>query len=190
MKLQQILQEEAIITEGIVFFKSSKKINRLINTIQNRAAKIEEQDKKQIIMLLIGKLEKLQQKFELLEKEYITTPDKKKLKREYKAVEKEFTDVLQVANKEQTKAILKNIGVYGIMVASLTLPYKLIDEITKKFGIINNSGIKTLNPFAKAGVFFGVSSGLQLIHPSKLIEKKYNPNVVEKSLEAMKSKNI
>ena len=95
-----------------------------------------------------------------------------------------------MANKEQTKAILKNIGLYGVMVTSLVLPYKLIDEITKKFGLINDSGVKTLNPFAKAGVFFGVSSGLQLLHPSKLIEKKYNPNVVEKSLEAVKDKNL
>lgn len=190
MKLKQALEITETLNEGIVFFKNSNKIKKLIDTIENKTQRIEEEDKRKIINSLLNKLENLKNKFEIMEKAYYSTKDKKTLKKEYKEVQKEFTELLELGNKEQIKSLLKNIGVYGIMVASMIVPYKFIDTLTRKYGIIDGEGVKKLNPFAKAGVFFGTSTLFNLLHPNKIIDKKINPNVVEKTLEAAKWKNI
>lgn len=190
MKLEQLFLLEDIIEEGIVYFKNSNKIKKLITTIEEKTQRIEEEDKRKIINSLLNKLENLKNKFEILEKAYYSTKDKKTLKKEYKEVQKEFSDLIELGTKEQIKSLLKNIGVYGVMVASMIVPYKFINILTSKYGETNDEGVKNLNPFAKAGVFFGTSTLFNLLHPSKIIEKKINPNVVEKTLEATKGRSI
>lgn len=190
MKLEQLFLQEDIIEEGIVYFKNSNKIKKLIETIELKTQRVEEEDKRKIINSLLNKLESLKNKFEVLEKAYYSTKDKKTLKKEYKEVQEEFNDLINLGAKEQIKSLLKNLGIYSILVASMIVPYKFINILTSKFGEVDAGGVKSLNPYARAGVFFGTSTLFNLLHPNKLIEKKINPNVVEKSLEAAKGKNI
>lgn len=191
MKIEELLLQDDLLEEGISFFKNSEKLVKLYNAIKQKSASVTDEKDKKTLTELLEKIKNLAIKFQGIEEGYKTSKDKKKVKESYKKLEDDFIDILKLANKEQTKSLLKNIGLYGIMAASLLLPYKIIGILTDKFGVVqSNVTIKELNPFVRLGAFFGSSFLIQGLNPTKLIDKKMNTDVVEKSYNALKEKNI
>ena len=196
MNLNDYIEENSVpIEEGIVFFKNSKKMKRLANTILQKTQLIEDENEKKKVITLVNKINRLAEKFGELEQMYKARKtigkSSESIKAQYQEVETEYSNILALAKKEQMKAILKNLSIYGTMLAAMTIPSAIMVELAKKFGKEDpTTGLKQLTPLARAGSYIAMSGVIRAASPTDAIERGYNNDVVSKSFQAMDSKSI
>lgn len=178
-----------MLVEGITFFKHSNRLKKFANDIYAKLQNISNEKERTEIEKLITKINKLADKFEVVEKKYKS--DKKIAKEQYKNLILEYKDMLKIVKKEEVKKILKVIGQYGTLIAAMTLPTLLITQLIKRYGTKNElTGITELNPFVKAGAYIGSSALIRGLNPTMTIEKNMNKNVVGKTYDVLKDKEI
>ena len=182
------------IEEGIVFFKNSKKIRKLAQVILQKSQFIENDEEKKAIISLVNKINRLAEKFNAVEELYkarrITGGNKQEVRQQYKTLETEYVDIVNLAKKEQTKTILKNISAYSTMVAAMIIPTLLIGKLARQFGSVNPiTNSKELNPFVRAAVYMGSAGLTRTLSPSQRIEN-INKDVVNKSSQSLQNKEI
>jgi len=116
------------LSEGIVFFKNSKKIGRLAKLINRKREKLMKKGdmaSAQALKPLYDKSIKVADSFEKLENEFKVSKgnDKTKIKAKYNEAEQEFKNLLKVAKKDSTKKALISAGgaaiVIGILIAAV-----------------------------------------------------------------------
>ena len=190
MLIEDVMEVANIpLEEGITFFKNSKRMKKLSAVILQKSQFIEEDDKKREIIKLVNKINRLADKFEVLEQSY-KTGDKNTIKQQYRKLETEYADVVALAKKEEMKTILKTVAAYGVLVSAMIIPTLLITKLTKQFGSVNPiTHDKTLNPFLKAAIYVGSSAGVRLLSPVDKIEN-INRDVINKSSNALMNKEI
>ena len=116
------------LSEGIVFFKNSKKIGRLAKYINKKREKLMNKGdmaSAQALKPLYDEAMKVADSFEKLENEFKTSKgnDKTKVRAKYKEAEQKFRRLLKVAKKDSTKKALAAAGgiavVAGIIIAAV-----------------------------------------------------------------------
>ena len=164
-------------------------MKKLSAVILQKSQFIEEDDKKREIIKLVNKINRLADKFEVLEQSY-KTGDKNTIKQQYRKLETEYADVVALAKKEEMKTILKTVAAYGVLVSTMIIPTLLITKLTKQIGSVNPiTHDKALNPFLRAGVYIGTAAGVRMAVPNGRIEN-INKDVVNKSSGALQNKEM
>lgn len=128
------------LTEGIRFFKNSKKMYKLANKIQQ----VEEgkHELSERILDIAIKMESIEKSFSIA-----TKIDKDKIRQKYRALSVKYSELINHINNEETLRYLKNIGALSsVLLATLGGYYYIAtngdlvmntfaDETEKKFGI-------------------------------------------------------
>lgn len=117
---------EYYLTEGIVFFKNSNKINRLSKRIGKKKEyymKKGKYDEAELIGEIQKEFENIYNVFKKIEQKYKKSSKIKKesIKQEYKEAEKYFDNILKITNDSDKSRILKNVGLLGITAGILFL---------------------------------------------------------------------
>lgn len=111
-----LINEEQILTEGIKFFKNSKKITKLANKLEKKANKLFDKDNvegSKELSKFVSETKNIADKFQKLEDEYKNAKDKdkkKELKTKYSSLEKEFQKLLKILKQEKVKKSLVEVG--------------------------------------------------------------------------------
>ena len=122
------IDEIEYLSEGIVFFKNSKKIGRLAKVINKKREKLlnkGDMASAQALKPLYDEAIKVADAFDKLENEFKSSKgnDKTKIKAKYKEAEVRFKKLLKIAKKDSTKKALLAAGglavIAAIMVAAV-----------------------------------------------------------------------
>ena len=110
------------LSEGIVFFKNSKKIGRLAKYINNKREKLMKKGdmaSAQALKPLYDESMKVADAFEAIENEFKNSKgnDKTKVKAKYKDAEQKFKKLLKIAKKDSTKKALAAGGGIAVVIA-------------------------------------------------------------------------
>lgn len=111
-------EEEKTITEGIKYFKASKRLFKLAEKITQRA----KQRNSQHLVELAAKINALGEKFEFVEDNY-DVGNKTEAVKQYNALKKQYSEILKLLQKEEIKNGLKKIGSISLTIAAMTIPY-------------------------------------------------------------------
>jgi hypothetical protein len=116
---------EIVLTEGIRFFKNSKRLRKLANVILDKVNKTKDPrvNKKELINL-VKKIEFVAQKFEKVEIKFASSKDsgeKKDLKSKYKLLRTKYIEILKILRKEEVKKALKVLGLVGAVAGVVVL---------------------------------------------------------------------
>lgn len=179
---------EETLEEGIKYFKTSYKLEKLSKSISNKLERVEEPEERRKVITLLNKIDRLSKKFEKLETDYkienITKSGNPTAEKEFNQLTLDFADIIKIAKKEDTKNILKHIGSYSLLFAALTIPYKALELLAP---LINpeNSKIK------KAITLIGMSIPFKLIDTNRIIEKGFKGyEMLDSANKSMENKNI
>lgn len=116
---------DVYLEEGIVFFKNSSKLKRLLKSLSKKHEKLvkkSDMSNAKALSVLITELTKVTVKFESVEQKYKDVKgkdEKKNVKAEYTALEKEFKKLIDVARKDSTKKALIAVGGLAVVVGIL-----------------------------------------------------------------------
>lgn len=125
--------QDMLLTEGLRFFKDSKKLYKLALKIENKYHKVSNQETRYILRQTVEKIRNAASQFEKLEKRY--SVDKKNVKEEYKDLRRQYVEIFQYIKKQNIKEALVSVGIFAAVSASMAL---LIDKLDK-FLIDNNA---------------------------------------------------
>ena len=101
---------EDYLNEGIVIFRNSKRIEKLINKIQKAEQYAIGSETKQEVANYVRELQRAKLDFESVEQKYISG-NKEEAKEEYKALRIKFARIVTDINKESVKKFLITAGV-------------------------------------------------------------------------------
>lgn len=182
------IDTDETLEEGIRFFKTSKKLEKLSRAISNKLERLEEPEDRRKVITLLNKLDRLAEKFDKVETLYKIEKIKKEghpvAEREYNQLTLDFSEIIRLAKRESTKNVLKQIGIYGLLFASMTIPFKLLTEITP---FVNSENSKIKN----ALVYIAMSLPFRLINTDKIVEKTFKGgDMVSAAHTGMIDKNI
>lgn len=175
-----IKEEQQVITEGIKYFKTSKRLYKL-------ALKLEKRAKKNPQMLETAKkVNALANKFEYVEDLY-EVGSKIEAKAHYKELCNKYIDVIKLLKKTEVANALKAAGSLSITVASMCLPYLAMQRFFPNLSLasVNSTeltGMKKVGLYLKrAGAF--VLCGI----PVKALNSVLNYGSEEAETKALKS---
>jgi hypothetical protein len=119
---------EEILEEGIVFFKTSEKLNKVVDKLSKKAFLIENETERNEILKITARLNSLAVEFKKVENEYAAGKVSVKYN-EHKELLKKYKDVLLILKKESVKNNLKKINSFGILVASIVFSFLILDKL-------------------------------------------------------------
>ncbi len=123
---------ELYLSEGIMFFKDSKKMRRLENMINKKLATAKKKgDISNLSSLdtLMKKIQEITFAFERLETKYKESKDKgekQKLKAQYNSIKKKYEDLLRIVNKETVKKVIIAVGLTALIVSILFVGFHVL----------------------------------------------------------------
>lgn len=131
-------KENEVIEEGIKYFKTSIRLEKLAKKIQDKTRS--DPKAKTKLTPTVNKIYKLAQKFEDVEDlfEFGKKIDKIKAKLEYEELKKRYFDILEILKKDDICAVMKKVGVYATMIASMTVPYLAMSKFFPQLSSIAN----------------------------------------------------
>jgi hypothetical protein len=121
-----------LLTEGLVFFKDSKKLYKLAIKLENKYRKITDLQTKRILKETIEKIKSAGEQFIKLETRYRN--DKYIVRQEYKELRRQYEEIFSYIKKENIKKVLISVGVFGAITAGIAVSIDKLD----KFLIDNN----------------------------------------------------
>lgn len=122
-------EEKKVINEGLVFFKNSKRLNKLSLKMDRKSAKAKNPIYKQELEKVSQKMKQAANDFEVLENKYKaakTSADKSKIKEEFKGLRNHFSDLVGMINKETTKKAIMAVGLGALTAFSVFSLYGFI----------------------------------------------------------------
>ena len=125
---------EDYLNEGIVLFRNSKRIEKLINKIQKAEQYAIGSETKQEVANYVRELQRAKLDFESVEQKYISG-NKEEAKEEYKALRIKFASIVTNINKESVKKFLIIAGVATLVFsifASIIPTHSPIPEVAPK----------------------------------------------------------
>lgn len=128
-----------VITEGIVFFKYSRRLRNVANKLQSKLAVLSKEQKEKI-RLAYGKFLNLADKFEEVEDTFkkASKEEKVKLRAKYEKLKEDNKELIEYVNKEEIKKILMVIGVFTLVAGVLLASIKAVENYLED----NNVDIK------------------------------------------------
>lgn len=123
---------DVLITEGIRFFKDSKKLLKLALKIESKYLKAKDEDTKSNLKQVIEKINFAASAFENLENRY--PKDKKNVRKEYNDLRKNYMELFDFIRKQNIKKALVSVGIFAAVSAAILLSIDKLD----KFLIDNN----------------------------------------------------
>ena len=143
-------EKTEIIEEGVKLFKVSKKLYKLSDKLIKKA------QKKQVpeVITTAKKVEKLAQKFEDAEDLY-EIGRKAEAKVKYRKLIKDYSELLKLLKKSETITALKLAGGLAMTVASMTIPYMLLNKFfpALSFGAVNTAAAKEVSMLNQAKLY-------------------------------------
>jgi len=126
-KVSELCEDDIYLTEGLVFFKNSKRLKNLARKMEKRKVSVKMLSPKNRIDLqrVIDKINIVANKFELVETQFKAAKaikDKeaaKKVAMKYKELKAEYINLIKAINKESVKKALKVAGIAGLAAAAL-----------------------------------------------------------------------
>lgn len=122
-----ITEEQEVLEEGLKFFKVSGRLFKLADKI---ARKARQKDKPELIDT-VKKINELANKFENAEDLY-EIGRKKEAKIKYKALTKNYAELLKMLKKQDVIDALKSVGGVAMTIATMTVPYLLLNKFFPK----------------------------------------------------------
>jgi hypothetical protein len=203
MRLENYLtiqEDEEVLLEGIRFFKVSNRLSNLNKKIIERLDMVKSNHQKELLMINAGKIERLANKFKVIENKYAnkqeTELSKPEIKQKYKEALKEYKEILSYMKKEEARKVLKEINMWGFMLLTLTIPLKFIAPVSNAIGLDLNA-TDWVNMLKRSGIYLALQlptriiSGLLGKGIDKAIDSTTYTGTMEGNIEkALKNKNI
>lgn len=171
-------EKPEIISEGIKYFKASKRLYKLAQKITTRAKQRNNSD----LINLANKVNLLAKLFEEAEDDY-EAGNKANALKTYNALKQKYSDILKLLKQESIKNALKGIGSLALVVAGMTIPYLAMNKFFPNFLSVSGNGRtfseKTEYYLKRAGAF--TICGI----PTRALTKGFNS-----SIESMDDKII
>jgi hypothetical protein len=167
---------EEPLTEGVRFFKISERLDTLLKKFDKAYDKTIYPNEKEILSLLIRKTKRLRNKFIKIEHSYRnaeTNNEKRKIKKEYKEISENYKEILNVMKKEETKEVLKRISLFGITIATMAIPLKILYTFTGYTQIIDPTDSNWINMLKRTGIYSAIAIPTQAVGAGlrKIIDK-------------------
>lgn len=160
------IQEDEILTEGIKFFKVSNRLNNLNKKLLQRIDMVKTSYQKELLTTNAGKIERLANKFKTIEDKYAGKHDtelsKPEVKQKYKEAMREYREILNYMKKEETRAVLKGINMWGFMILTLAIPLKFIAPVSASIGIDLNA-TDWLSTLKRSGIYLALQLPTRII---------------------------
>ncbi len=178
---------EEVLEEGIRFFKTSRKLYKLVEILLTKLERIEELEEKRRMVTLINKIDRLAKKFEKIETDYkvekILKNKNPTAKKRYADLTIEFSELVKMAKREDMKKILKTVGTYSLLLAAMIVPYEVLNKVNP---VINpeNSSVKRALTIIGAGLPF------RMINAGKIVDSVIKNDVVDIAHRELDDKNI
>jgi hypothetical protein len=124
--------DQILLTEGIRFFKHSKRLKKFAGKIMDKVGKYKGvsvgSETKRKLVELAKRINNAATDFEKLEIKFTkaTGPEKKELKNKYKTTKDKYVEILKLLRKEEVKKALKVIGVAGLVAGVVVLLLNLL----------------------------------------------------------------
>jgi cell fate (sporulation/competence/biofilm development) regulator YmcA (YheA/YmcA/DUF963 family) len=203
MELEKFLliqEDEEVLLEGIKFFKVSNRLKKLNDKIIQRVDMVKSSYQKELLIQNAGKIERLSNRFKNIEDKYAGRQEselsKPEIKQRYKEALREYKEILNYMKKEETRAVLKGINMWGFMILTLAIPLKFIAPVSNIIGI-NLNATDWLSVLKRSGVYLALQLPTRIISGllGKGIDKAIDSTTDKDSLEsniqnALKNKNI
>ena len=141
---------EEILNEGLVFFKHSKRLTRLLEKIESKTFKIKKQEPKGVMIMVVEKLKEAIEIFKKLEEKY-KGKEKKKTREGYEKAKEKYKDLLLLLKQDETKKAFKAIGLASALVALTTIVGLVINDYYMTHDILISGG-KTTTTLTRAGL--------------------------------------
>lgn len=122
-----------IITEGIKFFKNSKRLRKVADKLMvNYDRSNSDEDKKNLKKVSL-KMYSLADKFEKVEDDY-KYKNKEIAKNDYRELCEKYKDICLILKKESVKSTLKTVSSLALTIASLALSYFAVGRVMNALG--------------------------------------------------------
>lgn len=137
---------EEVLEEGIVFFKNSKKIQRLSNALTKKADKLSAKGNIEAAKELFRfsrEANKIANKFKQLEDEFSifgSKTEKERIKADYEKVTNEFSSLIQIAKDERFKKTVATAKGLAIVAAILFAGGTLLAGMESSMGTLTKAG--------------------------------------------------
>lgn len=121
--LKSLNEEKEVLTEGIVLFKASKRIQTLIEKIEKRGKGVPEVEE------VIDRLKDVYNKMDILEKRYSLESNKilkSNIRGEYETLNKKYYSLIKIVNNRAIVKVLKEIGALGLVAGAIVVGYYAI----------------------------------------------------------------
>lgn len=183
------LLHKDVIEEGIKFFKTSDKIDKVINKLVKKVDRLpQDSEDKKPLKELLAKMDKISNEFRKLENDYALGIDKNVAKVKYKKLLNDYIDMLKIISKDRTKDALKVINSTVSTMLALVLPYTLLGKFFP--GLLSLSG-NFLNMLKRSGalIALGIPTKLLTRSSASAIDKISNERILHTEIEkALKNK--
>lgn len=120
--------EEEVIEEGIKYFKTSEKLEKVAQRLNHNSQIIKDEEQKSKVIKAASQLQALSISFKKLEYEY-QYGNKNKAKSDYKELLKKYKDIATMLKKEDMKKALKRTNSLVVTIASMAVSYCMITNI-------------------------------------------------------------
>ena len=126
MNLKEYNKTDGILCEGVLFFKTSSRIKRLIVNLGKKIDLTSDAKSKEEILVVIRRLEEIKDEFSSVEAQYRiqdTMKEKHRIKTMYSSLEDKYIDLLDILNKERTRAAIKATGAGAVLATIFVIMY-------------------------------------------------------------------
>jgi len=155
---------DIVLTEGIRFFKNSKRLKKLAATIIKKAEKAKDKTQLKGVLTLAAKIKLIADEFEKVEIGFSSAKGEKKanLKEKYRSLRTKHIEIIKILRREEVKKALKILGLVGLVAGVVVLLLHLLSTnavgtamsyiATGKQGIPTDAaGVNNLINAAKSG---------------------------------------
>jgi len=173
---------EEVLNEGIVFFKNSKKIQKLSNALNKKAEKMlkkGEVEASKELLKFANEANRIAGKFEVLEKQYsifANREDKQKLIEQYKNTSSEFSVLINIARTESFKraaVAAKCLAITaGVLLGGGILLYVLESGSGVLTGAVNNLQQRVNMPIAPQTITRSSNLGTRITQSGRIISNR------------------
>lgn len=119
-------KDEIYLTEGVRFFKNSKRLDRLADKLEKKISIFTREEERAEIMKISKKVRQISQEFRNIEEKYadLDNKDKKeRLRGQYKSVENKYKELVRIINEETIINYSGAAAITGILATILLVSY-------------------------------------------------------------------
>lgn len=178
-----VVTEEEVINEGLKHFKASPRLYKLALKIERKSARNPGLNLEEVVK----KINALANKFEHVEDLY-EVGRKAEAKVQYKALCKQYSDILKLLRKDDVKQGLKKIGGLAFTIASMAVPYIAMQHFFPGLASLNtvNSDAQGMAFMEKTGLYLKRAGAFTLCGlPVRMVRGIFNFGTDEAQLRSL-----